>query len=343
MRCSSRSPHQPLRRPASPGFTLVELLVVIAIIGILVGLLLPAVQAAREAARRAQCQNNNRQIALSIHNFESAISKLPPVNFIRQSEAGPIVAGAHFALLPYIEQQNAYDLFTRPDPQRGFLGARFVAMQHLQCPTDPTHNQGRSPVAGAGTPLIPEDNLSEPVATANYSFNLALFGAGGTYDDRALADRDTPNTFPSGRSTQFKIGTIPDGSSNTIALVEQAAYYPTAYLQEPGYAPGMDSSEFQSITSWPYPSYFNSYGPHYPNPDFLDVSAGVGIFGAYPAPQIGINPNDANPDTAQSFHPGVMVCSLMDGSVRAISASVSLGVWRQLINPEDGQVISGDW
>ncbi|HEX3599884.1 MAG TPA: DUF1559 domain-containing protein, partial [Lacipirellulaceae bacterium] len=58
-------------------FTLVELLVVIAIIGILVALLLPAIQAAREAARRAQCQNNMKNVALAVLNYESARKTLP--------------------------------------------------------------------------------------------------------------------------------------------------------------------------------------------------------------------------------------------------------------------------
>ena len=66
------------------GFTLVELLVVIAIIGILVALLLPAVQAAREAARRSQCMNQQKQICLSILNYESGQGELPPGAYLEQ-------------------------------------------------------------------------------------------------------------------------------------------------------------------------------------------------------------------------------------------------------------------
>jgi prepilin-type N-terminal cleavage/methylation domain-containing protein len=61
-------------------FTLVELLTTIAIIGILMGLLLPAVMSAREAARRIQCQNNSKQVATSLHTFESSHRKLPVNN-----------------------------------------------------------------------------------------------------------------------------------------------------------------------------------------------------------------------------------------------------------------------
>lgn len=97
-------------------FTLVELLVVIAIIGILVGLLLPAVQAAREAARRMSCSNNLVQIALATHHHEFNLEHLP--SGVTQEE-GPIRneinAGDHIGwmtqILPYIEQQAAYELF----------------------------------------------------------------------------------------------------------------------------------------------------------------------------------------------------------------------------------------
>jgi len=87
----------------SRGFTLVELLVVIAIVGTLVALLLPAVQKAREAARRMSCQNNLKQIALALHNHESALQYLP-----NSKQAGSTMANRSWVpdLFPYLEQGN---------------------------------------------------------------------------------------------------------------------------------------------------------------------------------------------------------------------------------------------
>ncbi|MCG3199571.1 MAG: hypothetical protein GHCLOJNM_04095 [bacterium] len=80
---------------SNQGFTLIELLVVIAIIAVLIGLLLPAVQKVREAAARSMCQNNLRQLAIAVHNYEVDHPGVFPGDFSQ--------------ILPYIEQENLFN------------------------------------------------------------------------------------------------------------------------------------------------------------------------------------------------------------------------------------------
>lgn len=91
------------------GFTLIELLVVIAIIGVLVSLLLPAIQQAREAARRGQCLGKLKQLALAMQSYHDTHSMFPAA-----AQGGLLHVYFNFTgyafLLPYLEQQQVYDL-----------------------------------------------------------------------------------------------------------------------------------------------------------------------------------------------------------------------------------------
>ena len=137
------------------GFTLVELLVVIAIIAILVSILLPAVQSAREAARRVNCQNNLKQLALAVANYESARQGLPtfselvtfppgdPSGTLRTDLPGAMKFSWIVSVLPFIEEQPLYDQFNLnvpADAQVDLSGAEInpqaVPIASLSCPSD---------------------------------------------------------------------------------------------------------------------------------------------------------------------------------------------------------------
>jgi prepilin-type N-terminal cleavage/methylation domain-containing protein len=293
------------------GFTLIELLVVIAIIGVLIGLVLPAVQKVREAANIIRCSNNEKQLMLAIHAYHDTYSLLPPSNFYRvvNSQTRNAAEGsAFYALLPFYEQDNLFNQCTQDIPNPGYLAAQFVPLAIHFCPSDPTTTNG------VGT-------VDPHYATGNYALNLALFGAGGTFNVK-------------GASSPYKIGTIPDGSSNTISIVEASGCFP-------GY-PAVDpqTGTLESYMTWMWPAYPNSFGPYWPNPDELPGQAHY--TGLFPLPQIGVNPMKADPNLSQCYH-AVMVVGLMDGSVRRIPRSLSQVTWTYALDPADGQVLGSDW
>lgn len=142
-------------RSKKSGFTLVELLVVIAIIAMLVTLLLPAVQAAREAARRAQCQNNLKNLALAVMNFESAVQTYPPSITPGPCCGTPSYESWTINTLPYLEEQGLYDQYNLEVPNEDPLN-QFVRESHLAihiCPSDEGTENLDKPESGPGSGL----------------------------------------------------------------------------------------------------------------------------------------------------------------------------------------------
>ncbi len=221
------------RKHRDSGFTLVELLVVIAIIGVLVSLLLPAVQAAREAARKAQCQNNLRQLGLSVLNFEGAKKRLPPGGLISPELANSTACltdyGASIAqcfdymgrrggptyswivlILPYMEEKALYDqfdfkktIYTLP------TNPMSTTPSSLVCPTDRATGP---PYSGVGTPFPSSGKL---FAKGNYAAYLSPV--------HINMQRQWPGAlggFKPGQAVGQKISRVIDGTSKTLALAE---------------------------------------------------------------------------------------------------------------------------
>ncbi|MDR2757448.1 MAG: DUF1559 domain-containing protein [Planctomycetaceae bacterium] len=251
-----------MRKYIFTGFTLVELLVVIAIIGVLIALLLPAVQAARESARRMQCTNHLKQFGIGLHNYNDVHKVLPAAVSAIGKYARPIRPqygttgctrdavnlqySTHTKLLPFLEQtaryealetvntlENAYPHWGCDESgqshsttnRTGIFAATAITAENIAllraasggkinsflCPSDPySYEPGRNYIARTNIVTCRGDVL-ETTYYGEVSINpgnAAIVGSGerGPF---------TPWTWR-------KLGSIQDGTSNTIAASETA-------------------------------------------------------------------------------------------------------------------------
>lgn len=280
------------------GMSLIELLVVMAILAVLTTLMLSATQKAREAAGRALCTNNLRQQALAIHLYADTYSgNLPPANF--QDPTTGAQGSTYFALLPFLEQDSLFNTYVQNG--QGYLGAGSTPLKVLQCPSDLTLGNGMA--GGQGL--------------SSYSMNTILFAPGNTGNQP-------------GGGTSYTIGTIPDGNSNTVALVEQISAPPNA---PPGYNwwafPLTCPNSLQGGAPF-WPATVPVAPPPYVMPQFN--------------PSLNINdPNFCNPKAPAGFHPNLLMVAMMDGSVRPVNAGVSQTSWNCAVQPDDLLAFDSSW
>lgn len=214
-------------------FTLVELLVVIVIIGIIIGLLLPAVQMAREAARRISCANNLHQIAIALHNYHSANSRLPS-GWIANEEMGVPGWGWLAATMPYLDQGNLVDEIDWRFPVDHPVNEayRYQNVHLTKCPSSPIAQQ-RTFELNAGPYNDPYGPMfSDPLdmAICHYVGSVGTAVSSEEMDDGEFCP-SSQALDPEGfgldgiffLNSKTSIPHILDGSSNTVIVGERSA------------------------------------------------------------------------------------------------------------------------
>ncbi len=170
------------------GFSLLELLLVIAIIAVLIGLLLPAIQGVRPAAAKSTCGNNLRQLGVAVNNFVYDHRVLPVYEGVQtgpKATAGQVnanssnVYGGWFAhLLPYVEQQGAYQMAATSASQMG-VNQAYWAVQGTS--TGGTVVQG-PPSTYVGHTFVPTSSVVGATTTASSGYTESGIFINGVRD-----------------------------------------------------------------------------------------------------------------------------------------------------------------
>jgi len=320
-------------------FTLVELLVVIAIIGILVGLLLPAVQAAREAARRMSCSNNMRQLGMAMHNYESAVKRIPPSACINPKVTTNASWSIHGRLLPYLEQNV---LANQIDLSRNWSNFPILSRYRVPtyvCPSDPRSDIARDTSAtGSAVQFF--------LYPTNYAFNL---GSWFIYDPVSNRGGDGV-THP---NSELRLAHVVDGLSKTLWAAEVHAWQ--AYTRNGGPPTTTMPQTIQEVaviansglkdrilpdrTGTGRTEWTNGHSHHSgftvtlgPNTVVPFTFNGVVYNIDYNSQQEGSSTTRPSYGvlTSRSWHGGLVHVCLMDGSVQPINNNIDLRIWRAL-------------
>jgi type II secretory pathway pseudopilin PulG len=288
-------------------FTLFQLLILLAILAVLLGLLLPAVQKVREAAARSQSFNNLKQIAIAVQNYADTYQGILP----------PGINDNNFStacyILPFLERQNVYNMLDlkKSIDDEANAKPRGFRIKTFESPRDPI-----PPVKAEWGPT-------------NYLYNDLVFVpiAQKMRFPASITD-GTSQTIQSGETLKG------DGGTKAVDVKRQYVLLKKEDLKATGPNTGVkyfkDSKNIAGdrCASWMDGRFLQGTfnGRLHFNDERPDVSCG-GVSGV----------------SALRFYSGVASVGMLDGSVRAVAASLSQKTWTAAMTPNAGDLLGADW
>jgi len=349
------------------GFTLIELLVVIAIIAVLIALLLPAVQAAREAARRSQCVNNLKQLGISVQNYADVNGTLPPTGTNATNNQFVNDFSMKARLLPFMEQtplfnalNNSYSYNVSTAGQAGYRANNTVVLTSVNtfiCPSD-----GNNPGWQIAQP--PSFSANADGGRSNYPNNIGIcFGLTGTRFDGPAWQMNNLAGTATLNGPVVSLASITDGTSNTaifsefikgknlsqVGLFEIMVGGISFTGVNPSLGPNLGAI-MQTANALCNKS--TTTGHNQKGLNWIDHRCGFGGCYSHLQPPnktacFFVSSGSASESAqvnrtqvgASSNHSGGVNVGMLDGSVKFIKDSISLGTWGALGTMAGGEVI----
>lgn len=310
--------------------SLIEVLIVIAILGILFQLLLPAIEMSRESARRAQCQNNLRQIAIGITNYEQTKRALPVGGY------GCCFGTWMPLIFPYVEMDNVSAQYIFNDPsytqEVRYTGPKNLTVTTIHyplftCPSDvlteaskgtTRHNYAVN-YGNTGLPQSMQVRFTPPYFVAKYK-NAKFLGA-PFYVSPKSSEAQEPHAI--------RLSQITDGLSKTLFASE--------VVQAHGYG------DKRGMIWHSYYAGFMTYRtPNSSNSDILKFAQDCqSRLRGNPPCKAPPKVPDTVPITigARSRHPGGVNTVMGDSSVRLVDDGIDIEVWRAMSTSQGGEAV----
>lgn len=218
------------------------------------------IQAARESSRRSYCANNLKCVAVALQNYHDVHGEFPPA-YIADKNGKPMHSW-RVLILPFMEGRNVYDKYHFDEPWDGPRNRQLLDKlwdYSYLCPSDPRWQDS-------------------PRKWTSY---VAVLG---------------PRTMWPGAQSR-KMSEIPDGSSNTVMIVEDQS----------GQIPWME-------------------------PRDLEFDEALRLFTSSDPQTVGLHRSE---DFFFAYYWGRHV-ACVDGSVHFVYYGVQPEVWSALLNIDDG-------
>ena len=267
---------------------------------------------------RTQCAHHLRQLALAVHLHHDAHGRFPYNQFDgdygkgMNSQAWSWLA----RLLPFIEQDALHKQGAIPDSTLAKSGVADRAVALFLCPAD---DNEWGPRLDAGNLVGFAVGLTnyKGVGGANWGDDLEGVGpyfatdwrhagTNGSFDGHANGDGIF---YRMDYRRSLRLTGIADGTSQTFMI-------------------GEDIPRLNEWCSWPYAN--NANGTCAIPPNVQAPGGGVYPFGEW-----------QNNESFRSRHPGGLQFAFADGSVRFISDTIDLAVYRALATINGGEAVAG--